>query len=88
MKPLAGRGGKENLQQRKGFVMFRKLLIASVACLGLLSPLAMTSQAMAGGVRYGHARVYRTYSRAGWHRGRTVFYGPGFYSPSCGCWVR
>jgi len=67
--------------------MFRKLLIASVACLGLLSPLAMTSQASAHGVRYGHARVYRSY-RPGWNRGRAVYYGPTYYSPSCGCWVR
>ena len=67
--------------------MFRKLLIASVACLGLLSPLAMTSQASAHGVRYGHARVYRSYGRAGWY-GHRAYYGPTYYSPSCGCWVR
>lgn len=43
--------------------MFRKLLLASVASLGLLSPLALPTGAEAHGYRYEHRHVYRVYYR-------------------------
>jgi hypothetical protein len=45
--------------------MFRKLLFSSVAALGLLSPLAVTSNADAHPVRheYRHHAAYRVYYR-------------------------
>jgi hypothetical protein len=41
--------------------MFRKLLLASVASVGLLSPMALPTTADAAGYYHGHHHLYRVY---------------------------
>jgi hypothetical protein len=43
--------------------MFRKFLLASVACVGFLSPLAFSANANAHEYRYEHRQVYRVFYR-------------------------
>jgi hypothetical protein len=46
---------------KRRFSMFRKLLLASVASLGLLPPLAVPKAADAGDYHHRHHHLYRVY---------------------------
>ena len=81
--------------------MFRKVLIASVASFGLLSPLALPATASAHETHHGHrhGRVCRVYyqdpCRPGWifvgscgnHRAAERLAGP-YRARGCAVWIR
>src|SRR4051812_33556168 len=71
MKALAGARAKRELREQKGSIMFRKILFAGIATLGLLSPLAITGATEAREVhrRCEYRVYYRECNREPWRRG-------------------